>query len=176
MTEESIRALARRFLKKNNLYSFPVDLRKAALITGAMVFYEKLPKISGFVLEGDHPDFPYIIGINSQKPYFHRRFTIAHELGHIFLNHIKKAKILCEKQNILKDETPFEREANIFASELLVPTDKLKQIMHYNFSINKLSDFFQVSREVIKYRLSSIDYLSLHHQESSILFLSHLAL
>lgn len=155
MTEESIRALARSFLKKNNLYSFPVNLYKAAKAVGAIIIFEKLPpKISGLVIEVNNPEYPYIIGVNISKPFNHKRFTIAHEIGHIVLNHLKKQQIMCEISNSYElKNNKFEREANIFASELLVPTDKLKQITNMNYSTNSLSKFFQVSQDVIKFRI-----------------------
>lgn len=47
------------------------------------------------------------------------RFTIAHELGHIFLGH--KLKRDCPIQLFDKSEPTAEQEANIFASRLLAP-------------------------------------------------------
>lgn len=162
MTEEKIRALARGFLKKNKLYNFPVNLKKAAEIVGAEIIYEELsPKISGLVIEINDSNYQYLIGININKHFNHRRFTIAHELGHIILNHLKKQQIMCEiglLNNKNKKIDDFEREANIFASELLVPTDKLKTFLNYNYSEKSLARFFQVSTEVIKYRLINYHY------------------
>lgn len=161
MTEENIRALARGFLKKNNLYSFPVNLTRAAEIAGAIIIFQKLPeKISGLVIEVGNSEYPYIIGVNINKSFNHKRFTIAHEIGHIVLNHLKKQKIMCEI-GLLNSElkiNKFEKEANIFASEILVPTDKLKQILSWNLSDNGLSKFFQASKEVIKYRLNQLRF------------------
>ncbi len=156
MTEESIRALARKFLKKNDLNSFPVDVKKAAEIVGAMVIFQKLPKISGVLLRGDHKDFPYIIGVNVEKSFYHRRFTIAHEIGHILLNHFKKFKILYDSDDFILNSSQLEREANIFASELLVPKDKLKSVLKLNPSMKGLCNFFQVSEQVMQYRLKEI--------------------
>ena len=161
MTEENIRALARGFLKKNNLYNFPVNLNKAADAIGAVIIFEKLsPKISGLVIEVNDCEFPYIISVNILKAFNHKRFTIAHEIGHIVLNHLKKQKIMYEI-GLLNSElkiNKFEKEANIFASEILVPTDKLKQTLSWNLSDNGLSKLFQVSKEVIKYRLNQLRF------------------
>lgn len=66
---------------------------------------------------------PYIL-INSDKPRVRRRFTIAHELGHLALGH------LCGGQAIV-DETVGgksleEKQANAFAAGLLMPVDGVK--------------------------------------------------
>ncbi len=57
-----------------------------------------------------------------------RNFTIAHELGHYFLGHeLKNGQ--CFDADILEDGTAvdaIEREANYFASCLLMPESKLK--------------------------------------------------
>lgn len=57
-----------------------------------------------------------------------RHFTIAHELGHYFLNHeLKNGQ--CFDADILEDDTAvdiIEREANYFASCLLMPESKIK--------------------------------------------------
>lgn len=57
-----------------------------------------------------------------------RHFTIAHELGHYFLCHeLKNGQ--CFDADILEDDTAvdiIEREANYFASCLLMPESKIK--------------------------------------------------
>ena len=167
MTEEAVRALIRGFLKKNNLYdSYPVNLNKIADIVGASIFFHYLPeKISGFVLQGNNKDYPYIIGVNKSKHYHHQRFTIAHELSHVILRHIERKKSLMDSSNIYNlsfIDKGIEREANIGASELLVPTDKLKKILFNNFSIETAAKFFMVSKKVIEYRIKEVNsYLPL---------------
>lgn len=159
MTEESIKALARNFLKKNNLYSFPIDVKKAAEILGAVIIFQKLPKISGMLLKGDHENYPYIIAVNVDKNFYHRRFTIAHEIGHIVLNHFKKYKVLYDREDLIISSLQLEKEANIFASELLVPTDKLKSVLTLQPSLKGLCSFFQVSAQVMRYRLKNYKFL-----------------
>jgi Zn-dependent peptidase ImmA (M78 family) len=61
------------------------------------------------------------------------RFTLAHELGHICLNHLGEAKIgqisyTAVNREPVPGEDPLEMEANIFASRLLAPACVLKEI------------------------------------------------
>lgn len=49
------------------------------------------------------------------------RFTIAHELGHILLNHIPTGEFTLINRDPSPKDNPLEQAANIFASRLLAP-------------------------------------------------------
>lgn len=55
-----------------------------------------------------------------------RRFSIAHELGHLVLGHEESVTSLCELRPPGKD-APLEAEANAFAAELLMPEVLLRR-------------------------------------------------
>ena len=79
---------------------------------------------------------------------FRRRFTLAHELGHIILNHSMEEKYE-------------EDEADYFAAELLAPSPVLQMLWEQNIpkQIDTISIVFSLSR--------SASYLQLgghHHQ------------
>lgn len=78
-----------------------------------------------------------------------RHFTIAHELGHYFLCHeLKNGQ--CFDADILEDDTAvdvIEREANYFASCLLMPESKIKSAflsMLQRSRKAKIKDFLHV--------------------------------
>ena len=48
-----------------------------------------------------------------------RRFTIAHEIGHIILGHVGKFELINREPS--PTDNPIEQEANVFASRLLSP-------------------------------------------------------
>lgn len=116
------------------------------------------------------------------------KFTIAHELGHIFLHFTKgisycfvdkleeNSSEMCESyysQTFLHaarlsneyDNKELEQEANKFAEELLVPKSIIEK-MTKNVPKGKLvnasllKDFFQVSNDVIFYALSHYEMLN----------------
>jgi Zn-dependent peptidase ImmA (M78 family) len=60
----------------------------------------------------------YIL-INSDKPRVRRRFTIAHELGHLALGHLHGGEVVVDET--VGGRSPREREANAFAAGLLMP-------------------------------------------------------
>jgi hypothetical protein len=61
-----------------------------------------------------------------------RRFTIAHELGHFVLHRAKKLSFKCDKESVhlgLDQSANIEREADEFASNLLMPGDVLRDLL-----------------------------------------------
>lgn len=69
----------------------------------------------------------YVIFYDESKPVRRRRFTVAHEIGHIVLGHVTPTSIACRNSvtcwNCGEDTgpNPCEAAANIFASRLLAP-------------------------------------------------------
>lgn len=84
----------------------------------------------------------YIIFYDENQDIKLIRFIIAHELGHIFLNHFQVDYI---NDNI----SILEEEANIFAISLLIPIQILNKI-----NINKFKDIpiiFDIPLDFLKY-------------------------
>lgn len=65
----------------------------------------------------------YIL-INSDKPRVRRRFTIAHELGHLALGHLHGGEMVVDET--VRGKSPREREANAFAAGVLMPAKGVK--------------------------------------------------
>lgn len=80
------------------------------------------------------------------------RFTVAHELGHFFLNH--KGTLRRDKQKRRQDPATIvqENEANIFAGYFLSPT-KLAQECN---GAQELSEKFQISNSAAEIRLETL--------------------
>lgn len=87
------------------------------------------------------------------------RFTLAHELAHCCLSHIKPdSKGYVELRLEGDNYDPYEKEANIFAGELLIPRRELQSVlMEYfpdTFPRSKfLASIFSVSVSVMEERL-----------------------
>lgn len=102
--------------------------------------------------------------INSDMAYIPRkRFTIAHELGHIFIGWHDDVTI-CQTDNEYSMHNKLdiqEKEANVFASELLMPTDWVKEeIRQYgpqglDVLIKKLSELANTSTMAVFYALGN---------------------
>jgi Zn-dependent peptidase ImmA (M78 family) len=108
---------------------------------GIIVYYFKdaPEKFDGITLFSDKVQ--PIIFINESIPNDRKRFTIAHELGHLVL-HVRTT------QDLDRDE---ETEANYFASEFLMPEIEIKHTLHYLNLINvtNLKEYWKVSKSAI---------------------------
>ena len=142
-----IEQIAQEALKKTG-GSLPVNVEEVARGYGLEVvefaFHEK---ISGLLKKEQG-----IIGVNKTHHPVRRRFTIAHELGHFLLGHGM------ETMDEIIDESfdrpmPQEREANLFASCLLMPNDLMKKESKKGIDLEKLSSTFGVSKQAITIRL-----------------------
>ena len=80
------------------------------------------------------------------------RMVMAHELGHAILHSSDYAFFLHD--HTLYARGKFEREANTFASELLIDTDSLDKCYVENYSIDQLAVYFNVPVELVKIRFN----------------------
>jgi Zn-dependent peptidase ImmA (M78 family) len=85
-----------------------------------IVFYPMSNRVSGMCIRDGKNK---IIGVNSTLTYGRQRFTIAHELYHLFFHKDFKS-IICSK-DLEKNKDPQEKEADIFASYFLAPYESL---------------------------------------------------
>lgn len=114
-----------------------------------------------------------------------RNFTIAHELGHWFLHKdlaqenlfgMKGKVLICRGINNKIDNK--ERQANIFASHLLMPKKFLRtQLNNFTTPLNEydlieLAKIFQVSKQAMKIRL--VDELRLLHNAQGLYYKSEI--
>jgi Zn-dependent peptidase ImmA (M78 family)/transcriptional regulator with XRE-family HTH domain len=107
----------------------------------------------------------YIL-INSDKPRFRRRFTIAHELGHLSLGHLHEGEMVLD--GLIQMAQPHEVEANAFAAGLLMPEQGVKASLErlrarlgakaepLEWAV-WLSASFGVSEEAAAYRMINLD-------------------
>lgn len=89
------------------------------------------------------------IYVNAEMPANERHFTLAHEIGHIFL-HPKENQIDLRVSNPPKSDK--ESEANVFAYELVMPLFKfIKAYKNFNGDTYSLSEhFFVPEANVVK--------------------------
>ena len=92
-----------------------------------------------------YDDEKFVIGFNDKNSWYKNRFTIAHEIGHLILGHQCSNGI---DKNI-------EREAEIFASELLMPKALLKVDFGKTPNIPNLSVKYRVSQQAMGIKITS---------------------
>lgn len=102
--------------KDNPVKDICMLLESNGIIIYEMNALDKFDGISFFTDKG----FPVIV-INKNFPNDRKRFTIAHELGHILLHNESNFPI-----SEYRDDKIKEKEANEFASEFLMPENDIK--------------------------------------------------
>lgn len=92
--------------------------------------------------------------INKNHNTNRKRFTMAHELGHVCLRH-KLNLAYYEEKVVTNKKSPYEIEANSFASEILMPAKKVKALLKEKkfSSVDSLATFLIVSKEALWYKL-----------------------
>ncbi|MFN3963784.1 MAG: ImmA/IrrE family metallo-endopeptidase [Silanimonas lenta] len=105
-----------------------------------------------------NPGDPEVWGIayNGTVGPERQRFTIAHELGHFILHRGQQQSFNCDKESVHSGHETMrliEREADDFASNLLMPGDRLREwISNRRIDLHVLSGIakrFQVSFEAL---------------------------
>ena len=141
-----------------NVTSMPVsvlDIAKSAgirVIKNSMVKW-LLPSESGISIVISNKWFIVYDDSNSRQRC---RFTVAHELGHIFLGHeLKKRGNLT--QTIRDSESFAEQEANIFASRLLAPACVIWALGLR--TANEISSVCDISHSAAEFRAERMETL-----------------
>ena len=110
--DDAVTRTAVRVLKRFGVDEPPVDVDRICAGAGVQVFSRPFDYVAGVLLKDDV--WPVIV-VNAREGRERRRFTIAHELGHLFLGHARAA--FAEPGGAGK----LEREAEWFAAQLLMP-------------------------------------------------------
>lgn len=144
----------------------PVDVKGIARALGVkVVLASDLAGISGEVTRTSGGG--YTIKVNRNDPRVRKRFTIAHELGHIALGHLagEERRLRDPRENYsLVYYDPKERDANRFAAELLMPSDAVRNAimrLEGDDMIRQLADLFSVSRTAMGIRLKALGIIPL---------------
>lgn len=143
----------------------PVPVEKLARRLGVQVRYAPFDgDISGMahIREGVR-----ILGVNNLHHPHRQRFTLAHELGHLVLHPAElHRQVHLDKGSLHRDSLSaqgtdaFERSANAFASELLIPRRLLDQFVDPRMDLEddeavaKLARKFRVSVAAMHFRLN----------------------
>jgi Zn-dependent peptidase ImmA (M78 family) len=180
-----IRALVQDLLTRHSIPSPPVPVEDLARALGADI--QRRPaedELSGFLLR-DNKEQRAVIGVNSNHPQNRQRFTIAHELGHFLLHETEKMhvdrddrgfQVKLRSKGAASDISVDEREANLFAAELLMPAVFLERDLFLDTDVSNIGDRldllnekvlgplarrYRVSSQALTFRLASLGYIQL---------------
>jgi Zn-dependent peptidase ImmA (M78 family) len=165
---DPVKLAAQGVLRKCGITLAPIDVETIAAKTGAIVTYEAYKEeLSGVLVKEKART---VIGVNSFHPKTRQRFTIAHEIGHLVLQH--KGEIFVDQTVVRRDARSSqavdrqEIDANRFAAELLMPENLVVEAVHRrqekkpDISPSQIMDDlaveFQVSPQAMEYRLTNL--------------------
>ena len=100
--------------------------------------------------------------LRAGEPAARQRFTLAHELGH-WVCQVKEghdAPVYCRAVDLAPGaDRALEREANVFAAELLMPEPAMREQFARTGSPAELATWFGVSEEAMRWRLYNLGLL-----------------
>jgi Zn-dependent peptidase ImmA (M78 family)/DNA-binding XRE family transcriptional regulator len=150
---------AREMLAAMHITRPPVRLPKLVRGCGVRLLgWQFHPEVSGLLMELEGGP---VIGFNAAEPESRQRFSIAHELGHYVLRHRKPVHVDLAVSPSSHGEPPGydwrnEREANAFATELLMPEDLVRAAAVERPDRHRLARLFKVSDEAMGFRLVNL--------------------
>ena len=152
---------AKKVLSDRGIDMLPVDVREIAENRGIFIKDVVADSFEGCAIKVDQKAG---ILINSRYAYEQRkRFTIAHELGHIVLPYHLNQKYTCVSEDMIKYQVKDEEaEANQFAAELLMPSFNMEDdcsSLDVNMkTVEQLADKYNVSKSVAALRFVEFTY------------------
>lgn len=171
MNRRKIKLLVDAIIRQNHL-TVPINVEQIAVSIGAEIRRDDFDEsLSGFAFQKHGSKF---IGVNSSEGEQRQRFTIAHELGHLFLHKQSPVSydtgMMMLRDSHSSDGTDIkEIEANRFAAELLMPEESLRSDMakagHIDLVedddstkqfITKLAAKYNVSSRAMSIRLTTL--------------------
>ena len=165
-----IRREARELLARFEIQAPPVPVQTLARGCGARIVL--VPgndnNIDGFLFRDGSE---VVIGVNRERASVRRRFTIAHELGHLRLHeqgqvHVDRGFRVRLRSGVSSEGTNWEEmEANRFAAEILMPIDFLRgDLERQEFDLADDNEFqslarrYGVSTQALAIRLNGLGY------------------
>lgn len=147
---EYIQNVANKLIKKFDTRD-PFQLCQAI---GVEVFYADLGSLKGMYKYFKKNRFAVI---NENLDPFTKTLVCAHELGHDIL-HQNLARKVCLQEFILYDmKSRPEYEANLFASEILLPDDIILNLARDSYDIEQISKELCTDINLIALKVSSMN-------------------
>ena len=121
--------------------------------SGAKVWFRQLGGLKGFYIYENGSRY---IVINSDLDKVMQKVVCAHEFGHDILH--RELSVGGIRENTLfLDTNKTEREANIFASSVLISDEEILEQVSYQFDIESVSSSLGYPCEIVKYKLHAMN-------------------
>lgn len=150
LNKDYIQTVASNLIKRYDTRN-PFELCRA---TGVEVFFADLGSLKGMYKYLKRNRFAVI---NENLDDYTRTLVCAHELGHDIL-HRDLAKKLCLQEFVLYDmKSRPEYEANLFASEILLPDSEIFALAHDGFDIEQIANTLYTDINLVALKMASMN-------------------
>lgn len=171
---KQIRQIVERLLADQGIMSAPIPIEKVAESHGPRVVRSPADDdLSGFIYRDAKNDVT-VIGVNETHHPNRQAFTIAHELGHHLLHdledvHVDRGFSVKLRSRKASEGTSIEeKEANLFAAEILMPTEFLEKDLRDVEDVDlvdegviaALARRYRVSTQAMTFRLAYLGYIN----------------
>lgn len=165
MKRADIEARAREILRDHKMLGAPVNPIALANALGVKVFNAKFGEdnIHGLIARRNGTTSLYV---EVDDPPFRKRFTIAHELGHLalhlqngegeFIDNADNFRTTFDPEEGWNEKRQKEWEANTFASALLMDAELVRKMWPEIADPEGMAMWFQVSRQAMEIRLETL--------------------
>jgi Zn-dependent peptidase ImmA (M78 family) len=144
------------FVTEQSITPVPLDVKAIANKFGIEIQYIDMEEdLSGILSKTEQGG--WVMQVNNKHHLNRQRYTIAHELGHFCLH--KHFKSVFEDQIFFRgvETCKEERQANEFASAILMPEDKFREIVRSGKNnIEDVAQEFGVSTLALRIRAKNL--------------------
>jgi hypothetical protein len=147
---EALIKRAEGLLEECSIQHAPVNLIRIARHVGIQCIRELDVRLDGQLFQLD--DGSYEVILSSQAPQTRKRFTLAHEIGHVLVAADHNGQMPC-------GEGPTEELCNTVAAELLLPRRFLSEFLTEKIdvsAIRRIATKFQCSLEATGWRILNL--------------------
>lgn len=146
-----------KFAESQGLDPVPLNVAAVAEMVGIRIEYVSLENDLSGILYKDEENDSWVMQVNEDHHPNRRRYTVAHELGHFCLHrHLRRRfedKIFFRGGEANKPEW----QANDFASAILMPEDKFREMVRSGVSkVEMLAKEFKVSTLALRIRAKNL--------------------
>lgn len=165
---QEIEEKTKAILTENGLFSIPVDPVRLAQLRNIKVHNAVFSETTLSAMVAKRGNNISIL-VNTNDAPFRKRFSIAHELGHVYLHLEHDGEFADHDYDLYRDLYVYndtasqnnikEIEANQFAASLLMPKDLIIKEFKVNSIVVKIAQKFQVSVDAMKIRLLKLNLI-----------------
>ncbi|HEY4217890.1 MAG TPA: ImmA/IrrE family metallo-endopeptidase [Gemmatimonadaceae bacterium] len=169
MKKPDIEARARGVLEAHGLIEMAVDPIRLANSLGIKVYNAKFGEADVHGLLAIRGGVPAIY-VNADDSAVRKRFTVAHEIGHMnlhltggdveFIDNADSFRSTIDPDSAWTEQRRKEWEANIFAAALLMPDEQVRRRWVEIGDPEGMARWFQVSRTAMDIRLEGLGLLA----------------